>query len=378
MMFVDRNPLKKFDYYLLFLILILTSYGFFSIYIATGALSALKSQAIAFIIGVIAVMILSLIDYDIWGKLYIPIYILSNGLLLAVVLFGTGSEQWGADSWLVIGGFSFQPSEIVKIGIIISLAKFIEINKKDINNVFTLIKVLTFAVIPILLVVENDFGTGLVFIFFTFIMLFVAGLNYRYIIYALIAGLISLPILWFGFLGEFQKNRVLIFLDPSLDPMGAGYQSTQSKIAIGSGQLIGRLMTTDGNLNEKIEWVKKSGFTGLNWLPEKHTDFIFAVIGESFGLIGGLLLIFLFLLLLYRLVTIAKKAKDSFGSLIVIGIAAMITFHIIENIGMTMGLMPVTGIPLPFISYGGTFLLTNMIAMGFVFSIAMRKSQINF
>ncbi|MGO1820112.1 MAG: FtsW/RodA/SpoVE family cell cycle protein [Senegalia sp. (in: firmicutes)] len=375
MMFVDRNPLKKFDYYLLFLILILTSYGFFSIYIATGALSALKSQAIAFIIGVIAVMILSLIDYDIWGKLYIPIYILSNGLLLAVVLFGTGSEQWGADSWLVIGGFSFQPSEIVKIGIIISLAKFIEINKKDINNVFTLIKVLTFAVIPILLVVENDFGTGLVFIFFTFIMLFVAGLNYRYIIYALIAGLISLPILWFGFLGEFQKNRVLIFLDPSLDPMGAGYQSTQSKIAIGSGQLIGRLMTTDGNLNEKIEWVKKSGFTGLNWLPEKHTDFIFAVIGESFGLIGGLLLIFL---LLYRLVTIAKKAKDSFGSLIVIGIAAMITFHIIENIGMTMGLMPVTGIPLPFISYGGTFLLTNMIAMGFVFSIAMRKSQINF
>lgn len=378
MMTLDRNPLKKFDYYLLFIILSLNSYGFFSIYIATGTIGALKSQAAAFIIGVVAIIILSLIDYDIFGKLYIPIYILSNALLLAVVLFGTGAEEWGANSWLVIGGFSFQPSEVVKLGVIISLAKFIEINKKDINNVFTLIKVLTFAFIPIILVVENDFGTGLVFMFFTFVMLFVAGLNYRYIIYAAIAGVISLPILWFGFLDKFQKNRILVFFDPSLDPMGAAYQITQSKTAIGSGQLLGRLITADGNINEKIDWVKRSGFSGLSWLPEKHTDFIFAVIGESFGLVGGILLIFLFLLLLYRLVIIAKKAKDSFGSLTVIGIAAMITFHVIENIGMTIGLMPITGIPLPFISYGGTFLLTNMVAMGFVFSIAIRKSQINF
>jgi len=378
MMKVDRNPLKRFDYFLLFIILILTMYGFFSIFIATGTIVALKSQIAAFIIGIIAIIILSLIDYDIFGKLYIPIYVLSNALLLAVVLFGTGAEEWGADSWLVIGGFSFQPSEIVKLGVIISLAKFIEKNEKDINNIFTLIKVLTFAFIPILLVVENDFGTGLVFMFFTAVMLFVAGLNYRYIIYAAIAGVISLPILWFGFLGEFQKNRVLVFFDPSLDPMGAAYQITQSKTAIGSGKLIGRFITADGNLTKKIDWIQDSGFSGLSWLPEKHTDFIFAVIGEAFGLVGGLLLIFLFLLLVYRLILIAKKAKNSFGSLTVIGISAMITFHIIENIGMTIGLMPITGIPLPFISYGGTFLLTNMIAMGIVFSIAMRKSQINF
>lgn len=366
MMKLSRNKLRKFDYFLLSIILALTAYGFFSIYVATGDISSLKSQGASFLLGLIAIVALSFIDYDIFGKLYIPIYILSNTLLLIVIFAGTGGEEWGADSWLVIGGFSFQPSEIVKIGIILSLAKFIEKNKKDINNVFTLIKILTFAFIPILLVVENDFGTGLVFIFFTFIMLFVAGLNYRYIIYTAIAGIISLPILWFGFLGDYQKNRILVFFDPSLDPMDTGYHVTQSKTAIGSGQLFGRYFSGEAS------------FAKLEWLPEKHTDFIFAVIGEAFGLIGGVLLIFLFLLLIYRLIIISSKAKNSFGSLTVIGITAMLTFHIIENIGMTIGLMPVTGIPLPFISYGGTFLLTNMVSMGIVFSVAMRKSKINF
>ncbi|MBS4537806.1 rod shape-determining protein RodA [Clostridium sp. D2Q-11] len=366
MMTLGRNRFKKFDYFLLFIIFLLTAYGFFSIYIATGTIGSLKSQGAAFILGMVAVIILSFMDYDIFGRLYIPIYIISNVLLLVVIFAGTGGDEWGADSWLVIGGFNFQPSEFVKLGIILSLAKFIEKNEKDINNIFTLIKILIFAGIPILLVVENDFGTGLVFIFFTFIMLFAAGLNYRYIIYSAIAGIISLPILWLGFLGEYQKYRILVFFDPSLDTMDAGYHVTQSKTAIGSGQIMGRYFTGEAS------------FAKLEWLPEKHTDFIFAVIGEAFGLIGGAILIFLFLILLYRLIIIAKNAKDSFGSLTVIGITAMITFHIIENIGMTIGLMPVTGIPLPFISFGGTFMLTNMIAMGFVFSIAMRKSQINF
>lgn len=366
MMTLGRNRFKKFDYFLLFIIFLLTAYGFFSLYVATGTIASLKSQAAAFTLGLIAVIVLSFIDYDIFGRLYLPIYVLSNLLLLSVVFFGTGAEEWGADSWLVIAGFSFQPSEVVKLGIIISLAKFIEKNEKDINNIFTLLKVLVFAGIPILLVVENDFGTGLVFMFFTFIMLFVVGLNYRYIIYGAIAGIISLPILWFGLLDKFQKKRILVFFDPSLDTMGAGYHVTQSKTAIGSGRIMGRYLTGEAS------------FAKLEWLPEKHTDFIFAVIGEAFGLIGGAILIFLFLILIYRLIVIARKAKDTFGSLTVIGITAMITFHIIENIGMTIGLMPVTGIPLPFISHGGTFMLTNMVAMGLVFSIAMRKSQINF
>ncbi|MBS4536584.1 rod shape-determining protein RodA [Clostridium sp. D2Q-14] len=366
MMKLSRNKFKKFDYFLLSIILILTIYGFFSIYVATGEISSLKSQIVSFILGLIAIIIICFIGYDTFGKLYIPIYVLSNALLLVVIFAGTGGKEWGADSWLVIGGFNLQPSEIAKIGIILSLAKFIEKNKNDINNVFTLIKILTFAIIPILLVVENDFGTGLVFIFFTFIMLFVAGMSYRYIIYSAITGVISLPILWFKILTSYQKNRVLVFFDPSLDTMDIGYHVTQSKIAIGSGQLFGRYFSGEAS------------FAKLEWLPEQHTDFIFAVIGEAFGLIGGAILILLFLLLIYRLVIIAKNAKDSFGSLTVVGITAMITFHVIENIGMTIGLMPVTGIPLPFISYGGTFMLVNMVSLGIVFSIAMRKSQINF
>lgn len=363
----EKKRLKKFDYFLFFIISLLTIYGFFSIYIATGGTSYFKSQGAAFILGIIAILVLSFIDYDIFGKLYLPIYIFSNILLLAVLISGIGSSEWGASSWLVIGGISFQPSEIVKVGIIISLAKFIENNSDNINEFLTLIKILVFAFVPIgLVVLQNDLGTALVFMFFTFIMLFVAGLDIKYILYSGLLGIISIPIAWFGFFEDYQKKRLLVFLDPSLDPMGSGWNVTQAKTAIGSGQIIGRFIT--GNAD----------FATTGWLPEKHTDFIFAVIGESFGLIGGALLILLYTLLIYRLIYIAKNAKDLFGSLVVVGITSMISFHIIENIGMTMGLMPVTGIPLPFISYGGTFMLTNMIALGLVFSIAIKRSKINF
>lgn len=361
-----KGFLKRFDFILLFTVIILGVLGLVVLSSATasqGNISYLKTQGIAFILGLVCILVIMLINYETFGKLYMFIYFISNLLLIAVLFLGT--EDKGAQSWIRIGSFGFQPSEFVKIGIIISLAKFIDKNHETINKPFTLIKVLIFAFIPVgLILLQPDFGTAIVFVFFIVVMLFIAGLDWKYILYATIAGVISLPILWFSLQG-YQKNRILDFLDPTRDAMGTGYQVLQSKIAIGSGQVFG-LGLYNGNQ------------TQFGFLPEKHTDFIFSVIGEELGLIGGLTLIILYLIMMYRLIKIAKTSKDVFGSVMVTGISAMMIFHIFENIGMTMGLMPVTGIPLPFISNGGTFLLSNMICIGLALSVGMKKEGLSF
>ena len=367
---LNKKFWKKFDFLLFFTVILLNVYGFFMIKSATastrlGSLHYLKIQGLAFVLGMIAMIILLFIDYDVFGRLYIPIYVVCNLLLVSVILFGFGEEQWGARSWLAIGSFAFQPSEIAKFGIIISIAKFIDKNKEKINEIPTLLKILTFAFIPVILILmQPDLGTALVFIFFIAVMIFIAGIDLKYVSYVFISGIVSLPILWLT-LKDYQKNRIYVFLDPSRDAMGSGYQVIQSKIAIGSGQIFGI-----GFLNG-IQ-------TQYGYLPAKQTDFIFAVIGEELGLVGGLALLFLYFIMIYRLIKIAKNAKNLFGSLIVVGISSMMIFHILENIGMTIGLMPVTGIPLPFISYGGTFLLANMISIGIVLGVGTKKDGINF
>lgn len=389
---LGRKFWKKFDYILFITVILLNFYGLLVISSATistktGYLQLIKNnelqfrllrllqesfslpffqkQLVAFIIGLIAILFLVFFNYDNFSKLSIPIYIMCNILLVIVLIFGFGEDEVGARSWLRIGGFTFQPAEIVKIGIIISLAKIIDDNKEKINELATLFKVLIFAFIPIgLILMQPDFGTAFVFIFFVGIMLFVAGLDFKYILYSTVAGLISTPIIWLS-LKDYQKNRILVFLNPDLDAMGAGYQVIQSKIAIGSGKILGR------GLFNGVQ-------TQYGFVPEKHTDFIFAVIVEELGLIGGIILLLLYFIMLYRLIRIARNAKDLFGSLIVVGITSMFTFHILENIGMTIGLMPVTGIPLPFISYGANFLLTNMINIGLALSIGLRKDRISF
>ncbi|WP_352417985.1 rod shape-determining protein RodA [Proteiniborus sp.] len=357
---------KRFDFTLLLIVILLGLFGLLILSSATageGSISYLKTQGIAFALGLFSIIVIVFINYETFGKFYMPIYIFSNLLLVAVLVLGSTAK--GAQSWIRIGSFGFQPSEFVKIGVIISVAKFIEKNHEKINQPFTLIKILIFAFIPVVLILlQPDFGTAIVFVFFIVIMLFVAGLNWRYIIYAFIASIISLPILWFS-LDNYQKNRIFDFLDPTRDAMGSGYQVIQSKIAIGSGQVLG-MGLYNGNQ------------TQFGFLPEKHTDFIFSVIGEELGLVGGLVLIILYAILIYRLIKIAKNSKDIFGSVMVIGISAMMVFHILENVGMTMGLMPVTGIPLPFISYGGTFLLSNMICIGLALSVGMKREGLSF
>ncbi len=204
----------------------------------------------------------------------------------------------------------------------------------------------------------------MVFIFFIAAMLFIGGVKFRYFLYALGIGLLSLPVLWFR-LDVYQKNRVFDFLEPERDPTGSGYHAMQGKIAIGSGKVFGR------GLFEGV-------YTQFNYIPIKESDYIFAVIVEELGFIGGAGLIFLYFILLTRLIRVARRSKDMFGSLMVVGFFAMFLFHIWENIGMTIGLMPITGIPLPFISYGGTFQLTSLVCIGIILSVAVNKDELSF
>jgi rod shape determining protein RodA len=364
----DKKLLKYFDWPLLITTIVISCFGMVTIYVATvnsssGFFRYLKPQGAALVLGIFAIALLLFIDYEFIGKLYIPIYIITCFLLILVMLIG--DEANGAKSWLVIGSFiRFQPSEIAKISIIICVGKFIDLNKEHINEPLTLIKVLVFSFFPVALILENDFGTAMVCTFIIAIMLFVAGLNWKYILSAISVVLLSMPLLWLKF-DEYQQQRILVFLDPTKDPTGSGYQVLQAKTAIGSGMLFGRGL-------EDAKFIK------YGYLPENHTDMIFSVIGEVFGFAGGMFLLFLYLVIFYRLIKLARDSKDLYGSLLNMGILAMILFHVIENVGMNMGLMPVTGIPLPFISYGGTALLSNLLGVGMALSVGMRRKNLLF
>lgn len=379
-MFKKENRLKRFDFILFLTTIALCIFGFIMINSATMSKSSgsepyLKTQIIAFAIGLVALFILVMIDYDIYGSLYIPIYAISVALLVYALIRPVSASEWGdVRSWVSIGPVVFQPSEVAKFSVIISLSKYIDINKDNINDFSVLMKILVFALIPVILILlQPDLGTALVFIFFISVMLFIAGVDRKYIIAVLlillcilVAGLIILPKMMANYVPKdnYMLDRIVAFLYPELDPEGIGYQVIQSKTAIGSGLLHGR------GLNNGVQ-------NQLGYLPTKETDFIFAVIGEELGLLGGLLLLGLYAILLYRLVKIARNAYNLFGSLMVSGIAAMLFFHIFENIGMTMGLMPVTGIPLPLISYGGTFMLVNMISIGLCLSVGMKRGRMD-
>jgi rod shape determining protein RodA len=379
-MFKKESRLKRFDFILLITTILLSVYGFIVINSATmsklaGSEPYLKTQIIAFALGAAALFVLVMIDYDIYGSFYMPIYVLTNLLLLYTQINPVEASEWGdVRSWIAIGPIVFQPSEVAKFGVIISLAKFIDINKENMNHPLVLLKILLFAFLPVgLIMLQPDLGTALVFVFFIALMLYIAGLDRKYVLTILIIALILaiagiavfFQIMEDYTLGEdYRFDRIVTFFYPELDPDDTGYQVIQSKTAIGSGMIYGR------GLYKGVQ-------NQLGYLPTKETDFIFAVIGEELGLVGGLTLLCLYAVLLYRLIRIAKNAANMFGSLIVTGITGMILFHIFENIGMTMGLMPVTGIPLPFISSGGTFMLVNMISIGLCLSVGMKRGKLD-
>lgn len=365
----SKKNWKQIDWMTLLVVIALCAYGLMVLRSATARLSSqdtmLRSQMIATGIGFAAILILQGIDTDFLKKLAIPIYILSVGLLLATLVFGYGEEAWGANSWLRLGPMQFQPSEFVKLGMIISAAAILDKHKSNINRPLTLLKVIVLLGLPIgLILLQPDFGTAMVFIVFLAVMIFTVGLHWGYIVGAIVAVLAALPIVH-QFLSPTQQNRILDFIDPNRNPLGSGYQPQQGLIAIGSGELYGR-------------GYMQGTQSQLGFIPEQQTDYIFAVLVEELGFVGGVALILLYGFLLFRLMMIARRAKDTFGSAVVIGIGAMLFAHIFENIGMTIRLMPVTGIPLPFMSVGGTFQLINLIAIGIALTISTQKKPLDF
>lgn len=314
-------------------------------------------------VGIAAIVLIMLFDYRIYGELAIWIYGAALALLV-LVLFQTAGrgnvKAWF--SWMG-GNRSFQPSEICKLALIISLARQISRHDGPIVKLRDFLPVLLNFAIPFALVVlQDDIGTALVFAAIFLGMLFVSGLGWKLIAGLAATGVTACVAVW-PFLSEFRQDRVLDFLDPARDTSGTGYQVRYSKIAVGSGQAAGKGLFQEGAISQ------------LDFVPEKHTDFIFSVTAESVGFIGCLLIVVLYFLLILRLFTLSYKVKDRFGSLIIAGVASMFLFHIFENIGMTIGIMPVTGIPLPFMSYGGSNMLANLAAVGLVLNVVKRQQR---
>jgi len=275
-----------------------------------------------------------------------------------------GSEGGGAQRWMDLGPFRFQPSEFAKIFMIISSANLL-VKKTNINEATNLISIAIHFAMPTLLVAKQpDLGTALILMAIMVGMVFIAGIEYKVMAGLFGAGVLLLPVIW-RFLDPYQKKRLSVFINPYADPLGDGYNVIQSKITIGSGKLLGKGLF-QGPQNK------------LDFLPAKHTDFIFAVIGEELGFVGGVVLISLFALLIYLSVKVAFNARDLLGTYMVVGIASMWTIQILVNIGMNIGLMPVTGIPLPFVSYGGSAFIVNMMSAGLVLNVGMRRKKILF
>jgi len=366
---VDRKLIRNIDTGIVVATIMLIIIGIVGIASATqvtsgGETKHITVQSVAFFIGILAVVLLLLIDYNSFGDMQLAIYIINILLLLSV--FVLGKEIKGAKSWIDLGPVNFQPAEVVKIGFILAFAKHLESRKDKLNNPPDLAVTVGYMAVPIgLILLQNDTGTALVFIFMSAVMLFAAEINYKYIIAAVVAFVMSTPLLWFFALQPHQKNRILVFLNPELDPRGKGYHVIQSKTAIGSGQFFGEGLF-NGTLNN-------NGF-----IPERHTDFIFSVLGEELGFVGAVFVVLIFTFLLLRCIHVAKAAKDTYGMLICVGVTGMYLFHVLENIGMTIGIMPVTGIPLPFVSYGGSSLITNLLAIGLVINVGMRRQVIRF
>lgn len=363
-----RDAVKNIDFTLIVLTIITAVFGIIVISSAGGENSSklVIVQSGALILGLIGIIIISILDYDYLARLSKYIFIACVILLILVLIPGVGVVKNGARSWFVLGPINLQPAELVKIGFIITFSKHLSETGTSLNQPREIWKVLIHpAILCLLMLLQPDFGTVVVFFMMTVAMLFMAKLSWKYFAGGLGAIVAFLPIAWFFLLKQYQKDRILTLFNPENDPSGSGYHVIQSKIAVGSGKLTGM-----GLYNGSSRY--------NNLLPERHTDFIYSVVCEELGMIGGIVVILLLSAMIIRCLYIGINARNREGLYICTGVAAMLTFQAFENIGMCIGLFPVTGITLPFFSYGGSSLLTNMLAIGLVINVRFRYKKINF
>lgn len=433
----SKNEIYRIDYVLVGAVALLVLIGILMIYsagfdpIEEVNKGLYKKQLLWFVIGFTLMIAVTFMNYKLLGDYSLHIYIFLLVLLICTLLFGTSVRNTRA--WLNLGLFSIQPSEFMKLGLVLLLGKYLEIRERDIMNFKELLVPSILTIIPIIIIIKQpDFGSSMIFVPLLFALLFVGGADVTHLLSIIAIAVIALvvPIIityreWIGvegsnfilnffkdtgllfivsgilgvisitayvlnfffikkyyrkiyipatvlslglflsviiqnFLKGYQKKRILVFLNPDLDPHGSGYNIIQSKIAVGSGGFFGK-----GFLH--------GSQSQLGFLPEKTSDFIFSVVAEEWGFIGSILLLVLLLIIVYRGIQIALEAKDKFGALLASGITSIFFFHIFVNIGMAVGIMPVTGLPLSFVSYGGSNLIMSMIGIGILINIRMRK-----
>jgi len=363
------NKAKRFDYLLFIAVILLTTIGLIAVYSATRKMPGnvngnrmMITQIAGIIVGLISAFAFCWMDYKDLKSLGYVFYAGTIMLLIAVIFFGSG-ESIGSRSWLKVGGVSLQPSELSKIALIIVASIYFEKIKDDNYKRKDIVKLIIYAALPMGFILgQKDFGTLMVFVVILFFMVFICGLPYKYIVAIGSFFIASLPFLWFFVLNDTRKARIWVFLKPDSDPMGAGYNVSKSKIAIGSGELWGQGIT--------------QGLQTQNMgVPVRESDFIFTVIGEEMGFIGSGLVILLLFFILFRCLYIAANSSDSYGTFLVTGVLGYYSFHTFENIGMTLGILPVTGVPLPFVSHGATSMIANYMAIGLVLSVSMRRHK---
>lgn len=361
----DRRLIQNFDWVLLLLLLLVAGVSILNLYSATyavreaGGSQIVVKQVYWYLIGFGVFFLTTTFNYFSLERVAYAGFLASVALLLAVLVVGKVSS--GSQRWLPLGPVSFQPSELAKIVLVITLAKFFR-DKNDIRGyrLRDLWRPLLLTAVPSLLIMkEPDLGTGLLLVIVSFSIILFLRVRPRSLLILIGAALAVSPLVWFG-LKDYQQKRILSFLRPEMDPLGAGYHVIQSKIAIGSGLFWGK-----GFL--------KGTQTRLHFLPEQHTDFAFSVLAEEWGFAGAVLLLILYLLLVLWGLNIARNSKERFGAVLAVGISALLFWQVVINVGMVTGLLPVVGIPLVLLSYGGSSLVTTMAAMGLLMNISMRR-----
>ncbi len=363
----DRSILRRMDVNLVFVILALNIIGLINLYSATHGVNLTSTtqlfwqQLVWLALGWGIFFGLTLLDYDFFRRTAYIFYGI-NIVSLVAVLF-VGKVSYGAQRWLDLGIFRYQPSETMKLCLVLVLSRVLsqKLKKDDGMGFVDLLGPAALTLIPAALTIKQpDLGTGLLLCAIFVSMILFARVKRSVLIFFFVSGMIALPLAWSFGLKAYQKDRVLTFLNPGRDARGAGYNSIQSRIAVGSGKIIGK-------------GFRKGTQSQLEFLPERHTDFIFSVLSEEHGFIGSMTTVGLFGILLMMSTRIASQARDKFGALLAVGCVSLIFWHVTVNILMVMGLLPIVGVPLPLLSYGGSIMLTTMAALGIISAIAYRK-----
>lgn len=369
---LDTKLIKQLDFKMLFVTIAIGLFGVLNIYLTTKGTVGFdyaKKQLIWIGISMVISYVVMIIDYTLYRNLT-PILYWGSIILLIVTKFA-GVTVNGARGWIDLGFTRFQPAELAKIALIMMLARQLDEMDCKINDVRNFFKLAFYAIVPaILIVTQPDMGMTMVCFFIVLGIFFLAGLDMKIIGGGLLSLIVAIIIVWnSGIIQPYQQRRFISFLNPEADELGAGLQLSQSMIGIGSGGFTG--VSKDFTIHGATGYVSQN-------VPENHTDFIFAVVGEYWGFIGSFFLLVLYGVLVYRMLAVSRTAKDIYGMIIAGGMASYFLFAIIQNIGMTIGIMPITGITLPLFSYGGSSFLTTMMSIALILNISMRRKKINF